>query len=89
MLGPIFQCYLCDTVFTTPNISYFMGQATEVCPNKQCLAEALDWDFFSGDDFYDTFYGIVGANFDEARRTNLREMTEISMGPYNPLIRLL
>lgn len=89
MIGPIRKCSACDTIFTQPNVRYFLGEAIPICPNRFCAAEELDWDFFSDADFFDQFYGIIAESFNQVTRSLWREIAEANMQPFNPLYRLL
>jgi hypothetical protein len=89
MLGPIFQCYNCDTIFTQPNHSYYIGQLEEICPNPDCAAGSIDWAPILEQTVSIEFMAIIGDSFDEVRRMNLRCIAEEAMEPFNPLYRLL
>lgn len=82
-LSAIFNCLNCGTIFTRYDFCYAPGiQWYEVCPNRRCLATDLEWSEMLEVDIITTFYGIIGANFDEVRRTNLRGISESMMEPY-------
>lgn len=85
--SPMLQCSYCDLIFQQPSDCHFNGDVYEVCP--RCGAESLDWDQV-GDDVINTlFYQIIGENFSEVRRINLRSIAEGQMEPFNPLTRKL
>lgn len=85
MLAPIFQCAACDTIFVQPNVRHYLGQVVEVCP--LCRAESLDWDHMEEATVSIEFIAIIGDNFTETRRMNLRCIAEGTMAPWNPLAR--
>jgi hypothetical protein len=87
MLGPIFQCYNCDIIFTQFNHSYYIGQVEEICPNPDCAAQRMDIAPILEQTVSIEFHAIIGESFNEVRRMNLRCIAEEAMPPYNPLTR--
>jgi hypothetical protein len=86
----IFACLNCDTIFTQPKISYWDGDAEELCPMPGCESTSMDFDEMPEEEIWLTFYDIIGFSFDETRRMNLRMIADAAgMRPRNPLDRLL
>lgn len=83
----MYLCAACDTIFCTPKWEVILGEDTEICPNPFCGVTEHDWDPIQDEHLWGQFTRIIGANFDEVRRMNLRLIAEETMEPYNPLQR--
>lgn len=88
MLGPIFQCSSCHTVFMQPRrVKHSRTLSSNFCP--RCGAPEIEFDHVMDNSIRVAFSGIVKDNFTEVRRMSLRVISEAMMGPYNPLSREL
>ncbi len=82
-MNAIFNCLNCGIVFTSHDWCYNPAdQWYAVCPNPDCFAVDMYWDEMLEVDIMSLFYSIIGQNFDEARRENLRGISESMMEPY-------
>lgn len=86
MLGPVFHCDGCHIFFMKPRIiqDWFCAEL-ESCPN----CGSLDFDFSTASigQINLEFLTLVGMNWTETQRMEIRQIAESLMDPFDPATR--
>jgi DNA-directed RNA polymerase subunit RPC12/RpoP len=80
----LYQCAECDSLFVHPEALLLYGDWFYACPKCQSdsfysLATQVVWGIF---------WHIIAHDFTESQRMMLRNLAEVTMGPYDPSKRL-
>jgi len=87
MLGPMFQCSGCYTIFCRPDTMRVGDRQLKFCPLPECGSAEVDFDHVMRGSISGMFMAMMGNLFHRDERDALRGIAEVMMEPFNPLSR--
>jgi hypothetical protein len=87
MLGPIFQCCVCQTIFRQVETIKVGDRQLKFCPRDDCNSPELEFDHVMRASISGMFMAMMGNLFNRDERDALRGITEVLMEPFNPVSR--